>query len=98
VELYKDNGETSNQVRVIDPVERSVSPSSDKRLQQFFDSVNPSEVSKATNANGEPLVVFHGGSKGIEVFNVPHVGAWFSSGQIIPDIRRGRNLSCFPFH
>jgi hypothetical protein len=40
VTLYNDNGETPNQVRVINPVERSVPPFSDTKLKQLFESVN----------------------------------------------------------
>jgi hypothetical protein len=68
IALYNDNGETTNQVRVIDPVERSVSPSSDKKLAQFFDSVKPSEVSQVRDANGEPLPVYRGDKAGLDRF------------------------------
>jgi hypothetical protein len=53
VSIYK-NGDDSQRNRLKVPGEAKTSPFTDKRLKVFFDSVNPSEVSQARDANGEP--------------------------------------------
>ncbi|MDR3158610.1 MAG: hypothetical protein LBU11_06295 [Zoogloeaceae bacterium] len=45
---------------------------------------------------GEPMVVYHGGKEGIRAFRVHNVGAWFSSGREIPEIRMDRNGEIYP--
>ena len=39
------------------------------RLAQWWKSVNPETVSKVVDGNGEPLVMYHGGTKGLSEFN-----------------------------
>lgn len=58
IALYKE-GATLSSSRNIDLAD-GFAPSHDDRLAQWFDSVNPAEVSKIIDENGEPLVVYHG--------------------------------------
>ncbi|GMO25740.1 MAG: hypothetical protein Pg6A_13070 [Termitinemataceae bacterium] len=40
----------------------------DTKLQDFFNSVNPSDVSKVVDGNGEPRVVWHGTEAAFDIF------------------------------
>ncbi|MDR1318116.1 MAG: hypothetical protein LBJ90_00700, partial [Treponema sp.] len=75
IAIYK-KGDHSQRIRVISPGEASPSPFIDSKLVQFFESVNPSEVSQIRDANGEPLAVYHGTEKDeLSVFNTgEHTG------------------------
>ncbi len=52
-------GATLSNSRNIDLAD-GFAPSHDDRLAQWFNSVNPNDVSKIGDENGEPLVVYHG--------------------------------------
>ncbi|MDR0689005.1 MAG: hypothetical protein LBG08_01890, partial [Spirochaetaceae bacterium] len=77
-----EKGDHPQRIRVISPGEVSPSPFFiDKKLQQFLDSVNPSEVSQVRDANGEPLAVFHGTNAEFDVFDGTLAGKNFEAGE-----------------
>ena len=68
---------------IIDPATRTdVSP--DHKLHAWWHSVNPESVSKAVDANGEPLVVYHGTSSDFDTFEMSKFGqtdsGWYGEG------------------
>ncbi|MDR1277415.1 MAG: hypothetical protein LBK02_01545, partial [Treponema sp.] len=73
VSIYK-NGDDSQRIRGINPGEAKTSPFIDLKLQQFFDSVNPSDISQVRDANGEPKPVFHGTGAEFDVFDRGRIG------------------------
>jgi hypothetical protein len=68
VSIYR-KGDASQRIRDSNPGEAKSSPFIDTRLQQFFDSVNPSDVSQVRDENGEPMVVYHGTNEDFDIFD-----------------------------
>ena len=69
VSIYK-NGNNPQRIRDINPGEAEPLPFIDKRLQHFFSSVNPSDVSVVRDEETrEPVGVYHGTHAKFDVFD-----------------------------
>jgi hypothetical protein len=62
VQLYKISGQSVTPDVLPAGTTTATANFIDTKLADFFNSVNPSEVSKVVDENGEPLVVWHGGT------------------------------------
>ena len=61
VEVYKAKGADPSSILSVSNRAKSLSaPLADNILSHWFNSVNPSDVSKVVDDNGEPKVVYHG--------------------------------------
>ncbi len=69
VEVYKAKGADPSSILSVSNRAKSLSaPLADNILSHWFNSVNPSDVSKVVDDNGEPKVVYHG-TRSIYAFN-----------------------------